>query len=318
MRGFFHQILLFLDPETAHHIAVSFLKTLAPRKKESFTPLILTRLPKIKFKNRVGLAAGFDKNAEVFPGLSTLGFGFVEVGTVTPLAQKGNPPPRLWRTENETLVNQMGFNNCGLMRFKENFKKGKERVSIPVFANIGKNKDTPNEKAWDDYEKGFLALKEDVDGFVVNVSSPNTPGLRNLQSEDFLQRIESLMPKDLPVFVKFSADLKQEELLPLLGFIKQSQFAGVVLVNTSSVLAEKIAKKNVGGLSGRALFEKALEKVALAKESLREEKTIIGVGGISSKEDYLKIRKAGADLVELYTAFIYQGPQLIRTLSELE
>ncbi len=318
MFAFFHRILFFFQPETAHHIAVFFLKLLPVKKDFSKAPVYLPKVASLSFKNRVGLAAGFDKNAEVFPALSNFGFGFIEVGTVTPVAQKGNPKPRLWRTPEKTLVNQMGFNNCGLEIFKENIVKGRKKTSIPLLANIGKNKATPNAEAYSDYEKGFLALKDCVDGFVVNISSPNTPNLRDLQSQGFLEKILSFAPTTVPIFVKFSADLESNDLVSLLDFVGKSRFSGVVLVNTSSKLAVDFAGKTSGGLSGTRLFEKALEKVSLAKEVLKDSKTIIGVGGVSSVEQYLKMRKAGADLVEVYTAFVYQGPRLVQTLANVE
>jgi len=318
MFGLFHRLLFFLDPETAHHLVIQLLKKF-PIRKKVFSPLVkIHHCNAIKFENRLGLAAGFDKNAEVFPALSTFGFGFIEVGTVTPIAQEGNSKPRIWRTENETLINKMGFNNCGLDQFKLNIMEGRKKTTIPLFSNIGKNKMTQNDQALLDYQKGFDSLKSIVDGFVVNISSPNTPGLRELQTIEFLDSLCQVAPKDKPVFVKFSADLSQSDLKNLLSYIRKSTFAGVVLVNTSSELAMKVAGKHEGGLSGKILFDRALEKVSLAKEILKDEKTIVGVGGVSSPSDFIKMRKAGADLIEIYTAFIYQGVDLVRSLSKLD
>lgn len=318
MQSFFHKLLFFLDPETAHHLAISFLKKWPVKKKERHPAITIKNVPSLAFENRIGLAAGFDKSAEVFPALSSFGFGFIEVGTVTPEPQEGNPKPRIWRTSHQTLVNKLGFNNCGLKQFKENILQGREKTTIPLFANIGKNKVTPNEKALEDYRKGFLALKDYVDAFVVNISSPNTPGLRELQSAEFLTELSKILPKEKPVFVKFSADLALGDLKQLLDCVRAHPFAGVVLVNTSAELAKTKMGKQEGGLSGTYLIERALERVSLAKEILKEEKTIIGVGGVSSVYDFTRMRKAGADLVEIYTSFIYQGPELVRALSKLD
>ncbi len=318
MLSFFHRFLFFLDPETAHHLAVGILKKLPVQDKKRHPAVTLPGFENIVLENRIGLAAGFDKNAEVFPALSTFGFGFIEVGTVTPLPQLGNPKPRIWRTANQTLVNKLGFNNCGLEQFKKNILKGRKKTTVPLFANIGKNKVTPNENALSDYETGFQKLKDHVDGFIVNISSPNTPGLRELQSVQFLESVARILPKNKPVLVKFSADLNDSDLKVLLTYIAGSPFTGVVLVNTSSELAQKHALKQEGGLSGTLLLNKALQKVRLAKEVLKTNKVIIGVGGVSSTADYKKMREAGADLVEIYTGFIYQGVPLVEELSKLD
>lgn len=273
-------------------------------------------LPRISFKNRLGLAAGFDKNAEVFASLASFGFGFVEVGTVTPRPQPGNPKPRLWRLPNGALRNQLGFNNLGVETAHANLLRYKAYVwSVPIFANIGKGVNTPIEEALKDYQDAANALVDVVDGFVVNLSSPNTPGLRTLQNEGFLEALGRIIPQGFPALVKLAPDLEDEEIRKLAAQVGQSDhLAGLVLTNTSRALAESLAGATTGGLSGRPLFERALHCVSLARENLKD-KTLVGVGGVSSVEEAKKMRSAGADLVEIYTSFVYQGPRLVRELA---
>ena len=314
--------LLKLDPETAHHTVIALLKSYQwwhfrlLKQELGGEDLRVPGLPRLRFRSRVGLAAGFDKNAEVFAGLSRLGFGFIEVGTVTPLPQEGNPKPRIWRLRPDALVNALGFNNCGLSVFQKNLIRYRNAVSdFPLFANIGKGKLTPNEQAIDDYRQAFRALAHLVDGFVINVSSPNTPGLRSLQSTDFLEQVAKEIPVGKPVWFKFAPDLSESELLSLCEWIKREPRAtGVVLTNTSRALADA-QRFPLGGLSGGPLFQRALECVSLARSVFREDKVIIGVGGVSSGEDARRMRKAGADLIEIYTGFIYQGPDIVREVS---
>jgi dihydroorotate dehydrogenase len=318
-----HRLLFLLPPELAHHIAVFFLKgvqfVLRIRGKRIPGPFAIhiPSLPQIYFSNRLGLAAGFDKNAEVFAALSYLGFGFLEVGTVTPFAQPGNPKPRLFRVRGTGLINRMGFNNAGGAIFLENIRRYRQMVrGVPLFANIGKNKTTPLEQAHQDYENLFNTLKDVVDGFVVNISSPNTPGLRELQNEDFLERIAALAPAHLPTLVKLSPDLSEEKIQTLLEFIERTpKFGGVVLTNTSQVLAQTIFGEE-GGFSGDLLFEKSVEYVALARSILSERKVIIGVGGVHSVERAKQMRAAGADLIEIYTSFVYGGVDKVKELSK--
>lgn len=314
--------LLRFEPETAHHHVIGLLKKyqwwhFRVRKSECAAPaIVIPAVPRLRFSSRVGLAAGFDKNAEVFAGLSRLGFGFVEVGTVTPKPQAGNPKPRIWRLPGEALVNSLGFNNCGLVRFRENLVRYRDAIpDFPIFANIGKGKETPNEMAVADYAAGFAALAHVADGFVINVSSPNTPGLRSLQTTEFLEQIAAEIPQGKPVWFKFAPDLSNAELKELCEWVKREPRAtGIVLTNTSRALAEG-AKFSAGGLSGRPLLGRSLECVGLARSVFRDEKVIIGVGGISSGEDARKMRKAGADLVEVYTSFIYRGPDVVREIA---
>jgi dihydroorotate dehydrogenase len=321
---FLHRLLLWLPPELAHNIGVLGLRMLqASRLKKRLQRLPCTidirirSVQKLRFCSRLGLAAGFDKDAQVFPALFSLGFGFIEVGTVTPRPQKGNPRPRLWRSANESLVNQLGFNSCGVEEFRNNIARHRVITeNRPLFANIGKNKSTPSEIAVTDYAELFEKLRHLVDGFVVNVSSPNTPGLRDLQSESFLTEIARVAPVNLPVFVKLAPDLSNEEIKGLVGFInKEDRFSGVVLTNTSRALARSIAGREEGGLSGAPLFERSLECVSIAREILKD-KILIGVGGVCNSYRATEMRNAGADLVEIYTSFAYGGPSLVRELAE--
>lgn len=318
-----HRLLLKLPPEFAHHIAVTLLRIYqkfisffgTQNSSERFN-IRLKSTPTLNFANRVGLAAGFDKNAECFSALARLGFGFIEVGTVTPMPHQGNPNPRLWRVKPEGLINQMGFNNCGVNQFKQNLRKHRSFCHVPILANIGKNRQTANESALEDYRSLFSELSGEVDGFVVNISSPNTVGLRDLQSTQFLEQIEKIAPQK-PIWVKFAPDLDDKSLQDLFFYLKKSPlFAGCVLANTSRDIALKQYQREQGGYSGEKLFDRTLELVGLCREIFQEEKSIIAVGGINSPERAKKIRQAGADLIEVYTGFVYEGPQLIKSLVE--
>ncbi|MBI4404594.1 MAG: quinone-dependent dihydroorotate dehydrogenase [Deltaproteobacteria bacterium] len=327
MMTFFHRLLLMLDAEVAHTLVITLLKgyqwllfNILRRRMPSLNKgCSLPVFSKLNFRNRLGLAAGFDKGAEVFAALAQLGFGFIEVGTVTPKPQIGNPKPRLWRHPPDALINHMGFNNCGLPRFKKNIEKYRRFVpGVPLFANIGKNFNTSLTEAIKDYQALLQSLRPYVDAFVINLSSPNTPGLQSLQSTTFLDQIAAVAPTDLPILIKLSPDLDNKTLLELYAQVNATKkFNGVVVVNTSARLAQSLYQAPQGGLSGRPLFERALECVALARGVLKYPKIIVGVGGVSSAEDVLKMRKAGADLVEIYTALIYRGPQILRELSSV-
>lgn len=324
MFEFLHSFLLHVPPETAHRLAALYLKLtqwwyfdFCRRKLPGAPVFSIHDSVSWRVRSRLGLAAGFDKDAQLFPGLFRYGFGFIEVGTVTPRAQKGNPLPRLWRTPGYSLVNHMGFNSGGVAVFRQNILRYKGKLNgVLLFANIGKNRETPNEQAIDDYAYGFRGLVDCVDAFVVNLSSPNTPGLVNLQTDRFLEELGQICPEKTPVLVKFSPDLELAELDHICDFLRNHpRFAGVVLTNTSRRLAESISGKRQGGLSGPPLFLRSLEFVSKARERLGPKKLIIGVGGVSSVQDALLMRKAGADLVEIYTAFVYQGPRLVRDIS---
>jgi len=315
MKNFLGKLLLRLDPEKAHHRVIQLLKAYQKLPSKPKFPAIEVRsLPHLKFRNRVGLAAGFDKNAEVFPALAKLGFGFLEVGTVTPLPQAGNPKPRIFRIPPAALVNALGFNNCGLEQFALNLAKHK--CPVPVFANIGKGKATPNEAAIEDYKISLRHLRDKAQGFVINISSPNTPGLRGLQNAKFIEELSEELPIGRPVWLKFAPDLADDELKELCAQVKtHSRINGVVVTNTSRALAETAGFQQ-GGLSGMPLFDRALECVTIAREALGPEKILVGVGGISDVAQARQMREAGADLIEIYTAFIYQGPELVKKLAD--
>lgn len=324
-----HWLLLRLPPEMAHDVGVAALRIWqwlrfrlfrAPLRRP--TPVLLASCPRLKLSSRIGLAAGFDKNAEVFAGLATLGFGFIEVGTVTPVGQPGNKPPRLWRKRPDALVNAMGFNNCGLEAFKSNIERYRTHVpGVALFANIGKGRDTPMDRALEDYESGVESLRGLVDGFVVNVSSPNTPGLVSLQSAEFVRGLEEMLsryaPDDTPVLVKLSPDLPDDEMETLCGLVRESRrITGVVLTNTSRKLAETLGSA-VGGLSGGPLRSRSLDCVRRGRAALGPTKTLIGVGGVFEPAHMRELLGAGADLVEVYTGFVYKGPKLISRLKTL-
>lgn len=317
------KILLKAPPEFAHFCVILFLKIyqnilrfFISKRLPSKVTIQIAPHHSLKVNSRLGLAAGFDKQAEVFPALSYLGFGFIEIGTVTPLPQPGNPKPRIWRVAPESLINHFGFNSVGLDAFHANIRRLKSWARCPILANIGKNKLTPVERAIDDYQKCLVALRDCVDGFVVNLSSPNTPGLRDLQSTQFLSDLSPLIPQNKPCFIKLSPDISMAQLKELCDFIqKESRLSGLVLVNTSRALSEKRGFQ-MGGLSGPPLFSLSLDFMEEAKEILKNSKTLIGVGGISSPEDAKLMIKSGADLIEIYTAFIYQGPKCVKEISQ--
>jgi len=320
---FFLPLLLRqLPPEAAHTVALLLLRIYQillplfprPHPKASVSIRVPPRYA-LRFPSRLGLAAGFDKQAELCSAMSALGFGFVEVGTVTPLPQEGNPKPRIWRVKPQSLVNHLGFNSVGLVEFKKNLSRHRRRTQGPVFANVGKNKATSHEEALQDYRQCLEALESEVDGFVINISSPNTPHLRNLQSISFLQELASYVPQTKPTFIKLAPDLSDSEMTTLLEFLKQEPWlAGVVLTNTSRSLAEGRGFA-FGGLSGPPLLARSLSCIERAASILKGEKIIIGVGGVSSLADAAQMRKKGADLIEIYTAFVYQGPRLVKEIS---
>jgi dihydroorotate dehydrogenase len=278
----------------------------------------------INFKNPIGLAAGFDKNATMVDELSTFGFGFIEIGTVTPKPQSGNPKPRLFRLkEDGALINRMGFNNDGVEVIANRLKLRKTNVIIG--GNIGKNKTTPNEEAVNDYLICFEKLFEVVDYFVVNVSSPNTPNLRALQEKEPLTKIlealqninfSKLKPK--PILLKIAPDLTDAQLLDIIDIVKSTKIAGVIATNTTLSRAGLKSQNcnETGGLSGKPLTNRATEVVKFLSENSAKAFTIIGVGGINSPQDAQEKFNAGADLVQLYTGFIYEGPRLVKRINK--
>jgi dihydroorotate dehydrogenase len=285
----------------------------------------------LTFRNPVGLAAGFDKDAKHLELFEALGFGFVEVGTVTPKPQPGNPKPRLFRlVKDQAIINRMGFNNEGMEAMAKRLEQFKSDNLI-VGVNIGKNKETPNESALDDYLKCFHRLYHLCGYMVVNVSSPNTPGLRALQDKEPLTHImKSLMEARAqlinqgaakkPLLLKIAPDLNDQQLDDVAALTLETGIDGLVVSNTTlsrdglQTSAQKIAQIGSGGMSGAPLTEKAQEKLEYLAQRLPREFPIIGVGGIMKPNDAVKRKHAGAALVQLYTGFIYSGPQLVRNI----
>ncbi len=317
------RFFLFLLPaETAHHLALKSLNVLPFKQKRLNAS---KEVCGICFPNPVGIAAGLDKNGEYLKGLSKLGVGFIEIGTVTPKAQTGNPKPRLFRAvKDKAIVNRMGFNNEGLDKVVENLKKANFQGVLGI--NIGKNKDTPLEKAADDYLYCLERLSPYASYLTINISSPNTPDLRRLQNKDYLQALLSQMVKKrdevskdlnkkIPLFIKLSPDELDETLKDTIEIINQSGIDGIIATNTTvdkSGLSETVLQKEQGGLSGAPLSKKADETLSFIRT--RSRLPIIGVGGVLSPEDGLEKFKRGADLIQVYTGLIYRGPRLISSI----
>ena len=314
-------LLFQLDPETAHHLAASFLKlaNFTPDLVQTLTgakPVEDSRLHQeifgVTFPNPVGLAAGFDKDAELIPAMKTLGFGYTEVGTVTPKPQPGNPKPRLWRhIKEEALQNAMGFNNKGAYAMQRRLKK-LYPYDIPIGVNIGKNKTTPEREALDDYEFGVKAFKNLCDYLVINLSSPNTPGLRDLQNERFIEALFDMAKSvtDKPVLLKIAPDMPESMAVDLCAKAVESGADGIIATNTSIDYTLVKEPKEVGGISGRVIREKSFKIFEAIAKELYGKTTLISVGGIDSGyEAYRRIR-AGASLVQVLTGLIYKGPAL--------
>lgn len=324
-----------MNPESAHHNVTGGLK--AANKIWGGSKLIRAafnyedaRLQKtvfgLTFKNPIGLAAGFDKNAEYVDELVDLGFGFIEIGTVTPKPQSGNDKPRMFRlTADEALINRMGFNNQGVDVAATRLKFLKKRSEVIIGGNIGKNKLTPNEEAVNDYILCFDALFDVVDYFVVNVSSPNTPGLRDLQEKAPLMHIlNTLQQRNLkngisrPILLKIAPDLTNSQLDDIIEIVTTTGIAGVIATNTTidreGLRSPINLTRETGGLSGKPLTKRSTEVIRYLSEKSNKAFPIIGVGGIHSAEDALEKLEAGASLVQLYTGFIYEGPGLIKRI----
>ena len=332
-------LLFKLDAERAHHLIFDNLKRAArlPGTLAALRGLYDYQHPGLerevfglRFPNPVGLAAGFDKNAVLTDELAALGFGFVEIGTVTPRPQPGNPTPRLFRLPpDEALINRMGFNNEGAAAAAERLRR-RSNQQLLIGGNIGKNKDTPNEHAADDYVAAFEALAEVVDYFVVNVSSPNTPGLRELQDKkpliSLLQQVQArnlARPTPRPLLLKIAPDLTDAQLDDILEIARETRLSGLVATNTTIARptslrtpAAAVAGLGAGGLSGRPLRARATEVIRYLHQRSGGELPIIGAGGIHSAQDALEKLAAGAALVQLYTGFIYEGPGLVRQINE--
>lgn len=335
-------ILFRFDAETIHHVVTSLLKiALAIPGMSAICRRLYVledrRLERtvfgLTFPNPVGMAAGFDKNAELVSELSDLGFGFVEIGTVTPRPQPGNPRPRLFRLKADAgLINRMGFNNKGVGpavgRLRE-FARNRGRRRVIVGGNIGKNKDTPNENALSDYLTSFRELFDAVDYFVVNVSSPNTPGLRDLQEREPLTGLLTVLqaenrqrPSPKPILLKIAPDLTNGQLDDIIAIVRETGLAGVIATNTTisradlTIAAATVDQMGAGGVSGRPLRRRATEVIRYLHQQSGGAFPIIGVGGIFSAEDALEKLEAGASLVQVYTSFIYEGPLLARRINQ--
>ncbi|MBL4675958.1 MAG: quinone-dependent dihydroorotate dehydrogenase [Mucilaginibacter sp.] len=331
-------LLFKFDPENVHYFVTRNLKRFnkfpgGTTLSKAIWGMDDKRLERevfgLKFKNPVGLAAGFDKNAEMIAEMGNLGFGFIEVGTVTPLPQPGNPKPRMFRLPADSaLINRMGFNNLGvdvatqrIAAYRKSIKPGKEALIIG--GNIGKNKVTPNEDAVSDYIKCFDKLFDVVDYFVVNVSSPNTPGLRELQEKEPLMNILNTLQQrnsnngiSRPILLKIAPDLTDSQLDDIADIVKQTGIAGIIATNTT-ISREGLTSKHkeeIGGLSGKPVTKRSTEVIRYLHKVSNGTFPIIGVGGIHSAEDAVEKLEAGASLVQLYTGFIYEGPGLIKRI----
>lgn len=337
MYKFIRSILFLFSAEKAHYLASDLLSLFLffPGSRKLLRLLFTVENNSLErevfglnFRNPVGLAAGFDKNASLYNDFSNLGFGFIEIGTVTPKAQEGNPKPRLFRLKSdEAIINRMGFNNNGIEEVIVNLKKRK--TTIVIGGNIGKNKTTPNEKANDDYLQCFKELYPYVDYFVVNVSSPNTPNLRALQEKEPLTELLTLiqhentsMASKKPILLKIAPDLNSDELDDVIDVVQKCKLDGIVATNTTidrsnlKATKEEINTMGAGGLSGKPLSKKSTEIIRYIHEKTNGKIPIIGVGGIHTAQDAIEKLEAGASLIQLYTGFVYEGPALVKNINQ--
>jgi dihydroorotate dehydrogenase len=334
-------ILFQFDPERVHHFVTRNLKlinrfavggTLTRFFWDIQDRRLETNALGLHFRNPVGLAAGFDKNGELICEMANIGFGFIEVGTVTPLPQAGNDKPRMFRLKKDkALINRMGFNNLGVDVVAERIAAYRKNAletqnGLIIGGNIGKNKNTPNDDAINDYIKCFDRLFDVVDYFVVNVSSPNTPGLRELQEKaPLLHILNTLQDRNAragvrrPILLKIAPDLSNEQLDDIVDIVKQTRIAGIIATNTTinrdGLKAERL-KEETGGLSGKPLTKRSTEVISYLANKGDGSFTIIGVGGIHSPQDAIDKLNAGASLIQLYTGFIYEGPGLIKRINK--
>ena len=334
---FLSPFLFKFDPERVHHWSFTAIRVahklgfgrLIRRMYRITDPKLEREVFGLRFPNPVGLAAGFDKDAKLFNELGDFGFGFIEIGTLTPQPQPGNPPKRLFRLKaDQAIINRMGFNNGGVDAAANRLKKP-HRVLIG--GNIGKNKNTPNDKATDDYLMALESLYEVVDYFVVNVSSPNTPGLRELQDREPLTKLllelmnknealaGSTQNKSKPILLKIAPDLSDEQLLDIIAIVEETKIAGVIATNTTlsreNLKSASEQTDQAGGLSGKPLRKRATEVIRFLHQKSHGAFPIIGVGGIHSPEDAWEKIEAGATLVQLWTGFIYEGPGLVKRIN---
>lgn len=338
MYQLFRSILFRFDAEKVHYFVVGLLKLIVkfPPSRWIFRsmyhvehPVLEREFIGLKFPNPVGLAAGFDKNAKFFDEMESCGFGFIEIGTVTPLAQPGNDLPRLFRLKkDEAILNRMGFNNDGVQEALKHLKARKNRKLI-IGGNIGKNKWTPNEEALNDYVICFEALFDEVDYFAVNVSSPNTPNLRALQDKGPLMELLSTLqqkneakanPK--PILLKIAPDLTNEQLDEIIEIVQETKIAGLIATNTTisreglQTPSAEVEALGAGGISGKPLSKRSTEVIRYIHTKSNGSIPMMAVGGIHSAKDALDKLDAGATLVQLYSGFIYEGPGLIKEINQ--
>ncbi len=334
---FVRSLLFSFDPEWVHYFSLNALKLINKipltgwllRKIYSYENSSLEKeLFGIKFKNPVGLAAGFDKNGKYIKELSNLGFGFIEIGTITPKPQPGNPKKRLFRLQNDlAIINRLGINNDGSIVCAKRLKKNKPDIIIG--GNIGKNTSTSNEYADADYIQNFETLHQYVDYFVLNVSCPNVSDFTKLQDVEFLKKlvpqlkkINSTKPKKKPILIKISPDLNQGQLDETIDFILSENLDGIIATNTTTTRENlksnksKIEEIGNGGLSGEPLKNKSTEVIRYISKKTNRKLPIIGVGGIMNSKDALDKIEAGADLIQLYTGFIYEGPSIVKKINK--
>ncbi|TAF63632.1 MAG: quinone-dependent dihydroorotate dehydrogenase [Cytophagales bacterium] len=329
--------LFQLDAEQAHEwattlmkksLSIPFIKSWIKERYQYKPNHLEKKLFGLTFKNPIGLAAGFDKNAEWIDELACFGFGFIEIGTLTPKPQDGNPKPRLFRLKKDSaLINRMGFNNKGVQYAIEQLKK--RTSTLPVGGNIGKNKDTPNELAYQDYLYCFEQLFDYVDYFVINVSSPNTPNLRALQEKEPLQKILfALQNKNQqqshtkPILLKIAPDLYEETLQDIIEVVLEAELSGIIATNTTlnrenlQTPTQQLESIGAGGLSGKPLQLKSTQVIQQIYKSTNGKLPIIGVGGINNAKDVKEKTEAGAALVQAYTGFIYEGPAFVKKICQ--
>ena len=334
---FIRRFLFLFDPEKIHYFTFSLIRFLCkvPFFSAIFRAMYLIedkRLERnlfgITFKNPVGLAAGFDKNAVLYNELANFGFGFIEIGTVTPIGQEGNPKKRLFRLKDDQgIINRMGFNNDGLETAIEQLKKNKGKLVIG--GNIGKNTQTSPQNYTNDYEECFKGLHPYVDYFVLNVSCPNVGSHEKLNDKEYLlelilaiQNLNLLEPTQKPILLKIAPDLNNNQLDEIIEIVAETKIDGIIASNTSTSRSGlKASKKQLqeignGGLSGIPIKEKSTRVIKYLKDTSNKAFPIIGVGGIHSAEDALEKIEAGADLVQIYTGFIYEGPGLIKQINK--
>ncbi len=320
-------VLRTLPPETAHRLALKALALgLASVGDADDDPVLACHPWGLDFANPIGLSAGFDKEAEVMDAILAAGFGFTEAGTVTPLPQPGNPRPRLFRlTEDRAVINRLGFNSGGLAGFAGRFARRRRDGRGPVGANVGRNKETPEDRASGDFETGIEAMARLADYLVINISSPNTPGLRAMQRRGPLEELigrclaarDRGTPPDAtapPLLVKIAPDLDEQEMSDIATLARETALAGLIVANTTTdrpATLRSPARDQAGGLSGPPLFERALRCVGDMYRLTGGDVTLVGCGGIASGDDAYAMIRAGASLVQLYSALVYEGPRLV-------